>query len=94
LTAAAVGCKTGGRRLAAGAFCCHKTGESNDETGGIEPTEKSQHCAGALIFLEHIGQPHQMMRICERLGMYDASKLDMGAPVFQSVEELYDAEEN
>lgn len=69
-----------------GEFCCHKTGASNDH-GSIEPTEKSQHCAGALIFLEKINRPHQMMRICERLGLYDRSKLNMAAPVHDSFEE-------
>lgn len=78
--------------FARGEFCCHKTGEADDETGGIEPHAKSQHCAGALIFLEKMGKPHQMMRISERLGMYDASKLDMGAPVFGSFAEVHRAE--
>lgn len=76
--------------MAQGEFCCHKTGVAVEDEEGmsqIEPTENSQHCAGALIFLEKIGEPHQMMRICERLGMYDASKLDMAAPVFNSFEE-------
>lgn len=77
--------------MASGEFACHKTTELQDnEDGGSEftPHEKSQHCAGALIFLEHLGKPHQMMRICERLGMYDASKLDMNAPVFTSFAEV------
>jgi hypothetical protein len=34
-----------------------------------------------LIFNEKREQPHQMMRICERLGMYDMTKLDMEADV-------------
>jgi hypothetical protein len=76
------------RGMASGEFCCHKTGESNDETDSIEPTPNSQHCAGALIMLEKMGAPHQMMRICERLGMYDRTKLDMSAPVFGSFSEV------
>lgn len=78
--------------MASGEFCCHRTTESEEETGEFVPRPESQHCAGALIFLENIGQPHQMMRICERIGMYDPSKLNMAAPVFQSVEELEEAE--
>lgn len=78
--------------FARGEFCCHRTGETNEETGGIEPTDKSQHCAGLLIMLEKMEQPHQMMRICERLGFYDASKLDMDAPVFGSFAEVRRAE--
>lgn len=80
--------------MASGEFCCHKTAVVNDddEEGGYESTEKSQHCAGALILLEHMEQPHQMMRICERLGLYDRSKLKMDAPVFQSWDEVEEQE--
>lgn len=67
-------------RHASGEFACHKQCDLSDE-GTYEPREKSAHCAGALIFLEKQNRPHQMMRICERIGMYDASKLDMTAPV-------------
>ena len=73
--------------MANGEFCCHKTAKHNDETGEYDPTPDSQHCAGALIFLEKIEQPHQMMRICERLGLYDRTKLDMHSPVFGSIAE-------
>ena len=71
---------------ASGAFACHKTCDisEDDEVGGTyEPKRngKSLHCAGALIFLEKQDAPHQMMRIAERLGMYDRTKLDMTAPV-------------
>lgn len=75
------------RGMASGPFCCHKTGVVNDETSEIEPTEKSQHCAGALIMMEKMKTPNQMMRIAERLGMYDRRKLDMTAPVFGSFAE-------
>lgn len=69
---------------ASGEFGCHKACELDDETGTYEPKEKTPHCAGALIFLEKQNKPHQMMRICERLGMYDRQKLDMTAPVVSS----------
>lgn len=62
-------------------FACHKTTITDDGGETIE-TSKSEHCAGALIFLEHLEQPNQMMRIAERLGFYDRAKLDMDAPVF------------
>jgi hypothetical protein len=65
-------------------FPCHKTAEIvEDGDGGSEfaATPESQHCAGALIWNEKRNTPHQMMRICERLGFYDASKLDMNAEV-------------
>lgn len=47
--------------------------------------------------LEKVGQPSQMMRICQRLRnddgrpMYDARKLDMGSPVYESPEDFVEA---
>jgi hypothetical protein len=66
---------------ASGEFGCHKACDLNDETSTYEPHEKTPHCAGALIFLKKQNAPHQMMRICERLGIYDRTKLNMDAPV-------------
>lgn len=81
--------------LERGDFPCHKTTidcEDDDGCGDREATDKSQHCAGALILLEKMEQPSQMMRICERLGMYDRSKLAMGADVFDDFNEMRDAQ--
>lgn len=64
-------------------FACHKTTEAGGKRGGQE-----QHCAGAMIMLEKLEQPNQMMRIMERLGGYDRTKLDMDAPVFDDPEEF------
>jgi len=65
-----------------GEFACHKTCTlDEDGDGTYQPRKKSPHCAGALIYLEKREKPHQMMRICARLGMYDPNKLDMLAPV-------------
>lgn len=71
------------KRHSSGEFACHKQCDLDDETGEYKQKAngKSAHCAGALIFLEKRGEPHQMMRICERLGMYDHTKLNMDAPV-------------
>jgi len=77
--------------MAEGEFCCHKTTVCDDE-GKYTPGPDSQHCAGALIFLEKQDAPHQMMRICERLGIYDRRKLDMDAPVFGSLAEVRKAD--
>lgn len=63
-------------------FTCHATVDYETGEGEGVDTPDSQHCAGAMIMLEHMGQPNQMMRIAERLGMYDMRKLDMKAPVF------------
>ena len=64
-----------------GEFGCHKACTLDEDSGCYEPHEKTPHCAGALIFLEKQNAPHQMMRICERLGLYDRTKLDMNASV-------------
>ena len=64
-----------------GEFPCHKTAVVDEESGEFQPTKDSLHCAGALIYLEKRDAPHQMMRICERLGLYDRTKLDMKAKI-------------
>jgi hypothetical protein len=68
------------QRHAGGEFGCHKACDATED-GVFEPHKKTPHCAGALIFLEKQNRPHQMMRIAERLGMYDHTKLEMAAPV-------------
>lgn len=52
-----------------GTFPCHKTvdysaGDGEGRGGGV-------HCAGALIYAEKQGNVTQMMRIAERLQLYD-----------------------
>lgn len=74
------------RRLAEfaqGPFPCHKTAvlPENNEDAGYTATAKSLHCAGALIFCEKRDRPNQMMRIAERLGLYDRQKLNMKSNV-------------
>ena len=66
------------------AFACHKTVDYSGDDGG-RLKSKSEHCAGLLIMLEHMEQPHQMMRIAERIGLYDRSKLEMDSPVYEDV---------
>ena len=67
---------------ASGEFACHKTCDLNeDDEYEAKANGKSLHCAGALIFLEKQNRPHQMMRISERLRMYDRTKLNMTAPI-------------
>jgi hypothetical protein len=71
--------------LVRGEFPCHKTLDysHDDEDGEARNTQKTAHCAGALIMLEHDEQPGQMMRIMERIGGYDRRLLDMESPVFK-----------
>jgi len=56
-------------------FPCHKTVNYGEEGDG-RTTERSRVCAGSLIFHEKTNTPTQMMRIAERLGCYDPSRLD------------------
>jgi hypothetical protein len=86
-----------GDSLVRSEFPCHKTtvegdGEDEDELQQVVDGPSARHCAGALIVLEKMEQPSQMMRICERLGMYDRRKLDMDAPVYDSIEEMMQAQ--
>lgn len=71
-------------------FACHKTTEFADD-GEHVPSAGEQHCAGALILLEKIERPNQMMRIMERLGEYDRTRLDMDAPVYEDPDAMIDA---
>ena len=52
------------REFASGEFPCHQTADG--DSGEFIATDKSVHCAGALIFND---------------GGYDLRKLDMNAPV-------------
>lgn len=79
------------RALVRGTFPCHKTLDYRESEG--RETPKTQHCAGALILLEKLERPSQMMRTAERLGLYDARALNMDAPVFDSFEDMEDAQE-
>ena len=83
-----------------GEFPCHKTirlgdpiSDDDENWCEIEDESKAQVCAGFLIVLENEERPNQMMRIAERLGAYDASKLRMDAPVYGSVDEAIEAHE-
>lgn len=66
---------------ASGEFACHKACDLTEDDVYQARDQNTPHCAGALIFLEKQEKPHQMMRICERLGFYDRTKLNMEANV-------------
>lgn len=70
-------------------FTCHKYTHSLGYEG-----EKEKHCAGATIILEKEEQPNQMMRIAERIGLYDRTKLNMDAPIYDTVEDFIGAVED
>lgn len=71
-------------------FPCHKTVEY-DEEGDGRATFDTEHCAGAYIFAEKNGNATQMMRIAERLGLYDHRKLKNKDAVFDTMSEMLKA---
>jgi hypothetical protein len=76
-----------------GEFPCHKTTveDESSEDGGNIATEDSKHCAGFLIMRENAGHPNQMMRILERIRVYDRTRLDMDSPVYDGPDEMVEA---
>ncbi len=75
-------------------FACHQHTQFDQDDEGEEfnvPHGGDQHCAGALILLEKLGKPNQMMRIAERLRMYDHTRLKMDSPVYPSVRAMVSA---
>lgn len=72
-------------------FVCHKTtvdSERDDGECDRAITESSQHCGGAMVFLEKISRPNQMMRMAMRLGILDPEEIKKDSPVFASLSEV------
>lgn len=66
-------------------FSCHAHNEFDEDEQGecvVIEGDRAQHCAGALIMLERMEQPNQMMRIAERIRLYDRTRLKMDSPVY------------
>lgn len=77
-------------------FACHKTthGEEVEDDEGntyYNHTGKEQHCAGALLLMEHMERPNQMMRIAERLRLYKRDELDYTSLVFETDDDMIEA---
>lgn len=73
-----------------GDFPCHKTTvdvEDAEGQGDRVRGPESAACAGALITMEKEGYSNQMVRIAESMGLYDPTKIDMAAPVYDSLAE-------
>lgn len=65
-------------------FTCHKTLESDRESGELAIGASSRHCAGAMIWLQAQSRPNTIMQIMERLGAWSPERLDMEAPVYRT----------
>lgn len=82
-----------------GTFHCHSTLDysRSDETevDGEPPSPivaKSQFCAGALATMERGGEVNQIVRIAERLGIYDQAEFDWEhQPVFEGLDSWEEA---
>lgn len=61
-----------------GEFYCHKSVDA-----GVK-----DHCGGALVFAEKNSNQTQMMRIAERLRLYDHTKLRGHERVFDTLQEM------
>lgn len=70
-----------------GVFPCHKSVDYSDwdDDGNSRANDGQVHCAGALIWAEKHQKATQMMRICERLGLYDHTKLADAGLVWDSL---------
>lgn len=76
-----------------GTFACHKTTDAvEDECSGSDMVagERAQMCAGALSVMEKDGGANQIMRIAERIGSYDPTRLKTDAPTFDTLAAFVD----
>jgi hypothetical protein len=77
-------------------FLCHSTvdydREDEDDDEPRAQREGEKRCAGMTILCEKLSRPTQMMRIDERIGFYDARKMQMDAPVFDTFDEMIAAQ--
>lgn len=78
-------------------FHCHKTVDYDDldEEGNGQPTEKTRHCAGALILMRKQGQlwNNWRLRLASVCG-FEPTDLEEAEPVFDSWEEMIEAMED
>lgn len=68
-------------------FACHQTTvpDPNDDNALRDDPHASKQCAGALIVMEKAETPNQAARVAERIGLYDRDRMDLDAPVFDSL---------
>lgn len=77
-----------------GMFPCHKTTVDVEDEDGSDVrtgTPDSKVCAGFMILREKINSPNQLMRVAERLRVYNWRDLIEGNP---AVDEVYDSIED
>lgn len=67
-------------------FPCHKTVDYDDDDK-VHIPPKAQQCAGVMIILHRENRHNDVMQLAQRLGLFEPSRLDMNAPVYQSTAE-------
>jgi hypothetical protein len=72
--------------LSDGSFTCHDDLDA--------PESKRNHCVGAMLILEKLEQPNQMMRIAERMGFYDRDQITGHDEVFDDFDEWMAVQED
>lgn len=73
-------------------FHCHATLDYNTEDDDPMPTARTQECVGSMILQEREGRVNQMLRIMERIGMYDHTKLDMASVPYPTFDDWINAD--
>lgn len=73
----------------------HDTSNDDEENGGYEATENSQHCIGYIIMQINEGYDTPWPGIMNDHDLLDklACKVDLKAPVFESSEDFFNANE-
>lgn len=72
-----------------GDFPCHKTLDYDSPGPDGRPDQNGpgvNRCAGMLIVMEKSGLRNRIMQIAQRLGLYDPTRLQMDAPVYESLD--------
>jgi hypothetical protein len=70
-------------------FWCHETIDYTRQADGLHPAhDASQLCAGSMILLQKIGEPNDAMEVGQWIGTFDAERLDMDSPVYDTMEEF------
>lgn len=73
-------------------FPCHKT-TTFAEDGDYQPTQREQHCAGAMLVLEKQGRPNIPMRFARMQDEYHPNRLSGWEDVYNSLDEFAIAED-
>lgn len=66
-------------------FNCHKTLDYDSGEGEFVPG-RSNHCAGAMLYLQHIEHPNLVMQLGARLGVWSADELQGAESIHDTID--------